>query len=148
MVVLDEYPYLKETKDGGVVDSCFQRIIDKRYVGLSLVLCGSSITVMTELLERDNPLFGRFDGVMQVLPFDYLDASLFYLDLPVREKIAMYSVFGDPRLSWNGLMSTKTWKGISMICCSSHTVRFVRSSNRPFLPGFPGKLSRGLETQG
>jgi AAA+ ATPase superfamily predicted ATPase len=94
VVVIDEYPYLKESREGGVVDSYFQRIIDGKYPGLSLVLCGSFISMMRELLQRDNPLFGRFDLVMQVKPFDYLDASLFYGEVPVREKIAMYSVFG------------------------------------------------------
>ncbi|MFA6776144.1 MAG: ATP-binding protein [Sphaerochaetaceae bacterium] len=94
VVVIDEYPYLKESREGGVVDSYFQRIIDGKYPGLSLVLCGSFISMMRELLQKDNPLFGRFDLVMQVKPFDYFDASLFYGEAPVRKKIAMYSVFG------------------------------------------------------
>lgn len=94
VVVIDEYPYLKESKEGGVVDSYFQRIIDAHYPGLSLVLCGSFISMMKELLQKDNPLFGRFSLVMQVRPFDYSDASLFYEDIPIRDKIAMYAVFG------------------------------------------------------
>lgn len=94
VIVLDEYPYLKESKEDGVVDSYFQKIIDSHYQGLSVVICGSFISMMKDLLQKENPLFGRFNLVMQVEPFDYLDASRFYDKLSVREKISMYSVFG------------------------------------------------------
>jgi len=94
VVVIDEYPYLKQLESPGYVDSLMQKIIDNLGSNLDIVILGSYIGMMKELLERDNPLFGRFDLVMHLRPFDYLDASLFYTNATIREKVEIYSVFG------------------------------------------------------
>ena len=60
LLILDEYPYLKQTKKQGEVDSVFQAVIDRLPDNVKIILCGSYITVMKELLEESNPLFGRF----------------------------------------------------------------------------------------
>lgn len=94
LLILDEYPYLKETKKKGEVDSIMQAVIDKLPDNVKIILCGSYITVMKELLDEDNPLFGRFTLILHVREFDYLDAAKFYPNLTFREKATMYSVFG------------------------------------------------------
>ncbi len=94
LLVIDEYPYLKQTKKKNEVDSYMQAVIDQLPENVKLVLCGSYITIMKELLAEGNPLFGRFSLIMHVRDFDYYDASKFYPDLSVRDKIAFYSVFG------------------------------------------------------
>ena len=93
-IVLDEYPYLKESMKKKEVDSYMQRIIDGLSPNVNLILCGSYISVMRELVEEDNPLFGRFTLVLDVKEFDYYDASRFYPELDVRSKIERYAVFG------------------------------------------------------
>ena len=94
LLIIDEYPYLKQTKKKNEVDSYMQAVIDRLPKNVKLVLCGSYITVMKELLEEGNPLFGRFSLIQHIRDFDYLDAAKFYPDLSVRDKVAFYAVFG------------------------------------------------------
>ena len=94
LLIIDEYPYLKQTKKKNEVDSYMQAVIDRLPENVKLVLCGSYITVMKELLEEGNPLFGRFSLIQHIRDFDYLDAAKFYPELSVRDKVAFYAVFG------------------------------------------------------
>lgn len=94
LLIIDEYPYLKQTKKKNEVDSYMQAVIDRLPENVKLILCGSYITIMKELLAEDNPLFGRFSLIQHIHDFDYYDAAKFYPDLPVREKVAFYGVFG------------------------------------------------------
>ena len=94
LLILDEYPYLKQSKKQGEVDSLMQAIIDRLPENVKIILCGSYITVMKELLEEGNPLFGRFSLIQHIRDFDYYDAAKFYPRLSVREKVAFYAVFG------------------------------------------------------
>lgn len=94
IVVIDEYSYLKEVGNGKYVDSMFQSIIDQMQDNIDLVLLGSYVSVMQELMEKENPLFGRFSLVMKVKPFDYYDAALFYPDSTAKDKIEKYCIFG------------------------------------------------------
>lgn len=95
LVILDEYSNLKEGYGGVQTDSMMQKVID----GLAgsrvkVVLLGSEITVMKELLDSDNPLFDRFDLSIHLEPFDYYDSALFFPDSDLRWKVAAISVFG------------------------------------------------------
>ena len=94
LIIIDEYQYWKESAKENELDSFFQSIIDNLSDNVKVVLCGSYISVMKELLKEENPLFGRFTLIMRVEEFDYYDASLFYPDKDEREKIKLYSVFG------------------------------------------------------
>ena len=94
LIILDEYPYLKQTKKKYEVDSYMQAVIDRLPENIKLILCGSYITVMKELLDEGDPLFGRFSLIQHIHDFDYYDAAKFYPDLSVREKAAYYAVFG------------------------------------------------------
>ena len=90
LLIIDEYPYLKQTKKKYEVDSYMQAVVDKLPENVKLILCGSYITIMKELLAEDNPLFGRFSLIQHIHDFDYYDASQFYSTLPVRDKVAFY----------------------------------------------------------
>ena len=94
LLIIDEYPYLKQTKKKNEVDSYMQTVIDRLPDNVKLILCGSYITIMKELLTEDNPLFGRFSLIQHIHDFDYYDAAKFYPELPVRDKVAFYAVFG------------------------------------------------------
>ena len=94
LFIIDEYPYLKQSKKQNEVDSYMQTIIDRLPANVKLILCGSYITIMKELLSEGNPLFGRFSLIQHVKDFDYYDSALFYPDLPVMDKVAYYAVFG------------------------------------------------------
>lgn len=94
IVILDEYQYLKESGKDQEVDSIMQVIADSLPDYVKLVLCGSYITIMKELLAESDPLFGRFTGIIHLTEFDYYDSARFCPELPLREKIRFYSVFG------------------------------------------------------
>ena len=105
VVILDEYSYLKSLAPKYYVDSLFQSIIDQMNDNLSLILLGSYVGMMKELLEKENPLFGRFSLILNIKPFDYLDSSLFYKSCSVQQKIEFYSVFGGTPFSCNFINS-------------------------------------------
>jgi len=94
LLIIDEYPYLKQTKKKNEVDSYMQAVIEKLPENVKLILCGSYIAMMKELLEEENPLFGRFSLIQHIRDFDYLDAAKFYPELSVRDRVAFYAVFG------------------------------------------------------
>lgn len=110
LLIIDEYQYLKQTKKKNEVDSYIQAVIDKLPRNVKLILCGSYVTVMKELLTQDNPLFGRFSLIQHIHDFDYYEASLFYPSLSVRDKVALYSVFGGCPYVLENLNTEKTLK--------------------------------------
>lgn len=94
ILVLDEYPYLRETVTG--LDSILQALIDKHHdnCNLKLVLCGSYVDIMKSLVMRENPLYGRVDLSIDLKPMDYYDSARFYPDFSAEDKVRLYSVFG------------------------------------------------------
>ncbi len=94
LLVIDEYQYLKDSLPAKLMDSYIQIAIDRLNDNIKLVLCGSYITIMRELMEEENPLFGRFSSIIHLKPFDYYSSSLFFPNSTVRDKIALYSIFG------------------------------------------------------
>lgn len=108
LIIFDEYQYFKSSLKDGELDSYIQHIIDTLPDNIKLILCGSYISVMKELLLEENPLFGRFTKVIRLEEFNYYDASKFYSDLSVREKIRFYSVFGGSPYVLTNLDYSKT----------------------------------------
>ena len=94
ILVLDEYPYLRETVKG--MDSILQSLIDRyrETSALKIILCGSFVEVMKSLLLSDNPLYGRIDRSVDLKPMDYYESALFYPDFSAEDKVRLYSVFG------------------------------------------------------
>ncbi len=94
ILVLDEYPYLRENVKG--IDSIIQSVID-RYKDTSkmkFIICGSYVDTMKELLATHNPLYGRIDVTINLKPMDYFESALFYPDFSDEDKVRLYSVFG------------------------------------------------------
>ena len=94
VIVIDEYPYMNRLTNG--LSTVVQAVIDRfgHDSHLKLVLCGSSIEVMKQLIEYENPLYGRFTFVLPLEEMDYYDSAFFYPDFADSEKVALYSVFG------------------------------------------------------
>lgn len=94
IVVLDEYPYLRDLVTG--CDSILQAFSD-RWRGqskLKLVLCGSYIDVMKSVLEYKSPLYGRAALTLQLEPLNYREAALFYPEASDEDKVRFFSIFG------------------------------------------------------
>ena len=94
ILVIDEYPYIQKVVSG--LDSIIQSLIDnnKSTSKLKLILCGSYVETMKSLLSEENPLFGRFDLIMNLKSMDYYESAFFYKDFCDEDKVRLYSVFG------------------------------------------------------
>jgi hypothetical protein len=75
LLVLDEFPYLCEAD--ATLPSTLQARWDHRGDSrLSVVLAGSHVALMEELVAADAPLFGRADAHLRLAPFDWREARL------------------------------------------------------------------------
>lgn len=94
ILVLDEYPYLRENAKG--IDSILQSVIDsyKDTSNIKLIICGSYVDTMKALLAKQNPLYGRVDLTIRLKPMDYYDSALFYSGFSAEDKVRLFSVFG------------------------------------------------------
>ncbi len=81
VLVIDEYPYLQQHSPE--LDSAVQAVMDEAAAGsladgwtapVSIVLCGSAMSVMTRLLSGASPLRGRAVLDLPLAPFDYRQA--------------------------------------------------------------------------
>ncbi len=94
VLFIDEYQFLKRSYKDGNLDSIFQIAIDQLSSKLTVILCGSYISVMKDMIRGNAPLFGRLSLCLHIKSFNYLEASNFYPSLSEKDKIAFYSVFG------------------------------------------------------
>ena len=78
IIVIDEYPYLKSMTQPETVDSTFQAIIDNHLANINLVVSGSHIGMMRDMLREGNALYGRFGTVIQLKELSYRLAAAFY----------------------------------------------------------------------
>lgn len=94
ILVLDEYSYLIKMING--LDSILQNLIDKYKDAskMKLIISGSFIDMMKVLLEYHNPLYGRFDLIINLKQMDYYDSSKFYSNFSNVDKVKIYSVCG------------------------------------------------------
>lgn len=92
--VLDEYPYLVKKIQG--LDSILQNKIDtyKHTSNLKIIISGSQIEMMKDMLEYDNPLYGRFSEIINLKELNYYDTSQFYPSISLEDKVKLYSILG------------------------------------------------------
>ncbi len=93
-LVIDEYPYIRESIEG--CDSKLQNVIDKYAMkaDIKLFLLGSSISIMSSIQNRDNPLYMRFTNSILLKQMDYYDSAKFYPSMSLEDKVKLYAVFG------------------------------------------------------
>lgn len=94
VVVLDELPYL--TRYSPELVSSLQRVYDDHRRGppIRLLLCGSSLSVMSTLLAGSQPLRGRASLDLRVDLFDYRTARLFWRIRDFRTALAVDAILG------------------------------------------------------
>ncbi len=80
VAVIDEFPYLLEKTPE--LPSLLQRAVDRSkeesWPAVRLILCGSAISVMANLLDGQGALRGRVQTSLLMRPFGYLDAARFW----------------------------------------------------------------------
>lgn len=95
VVVLDEFPYLVESDEA--LPSKIQRVwdTDLEDTSMTLVLVGSSISVMEEkVLGGGSPLYGRRTGAIDLPPLSINDARRFYPSDGPDTTIQSWGIFG------------------------------------------------------
>lgn len=104
--VLDEYSYLINKIEG--LNSIVQYYIDmyKDTSNVKLILSGSQVDIMKNMNAYDNPLYGRFNDIIELKEHDYLESSLYYPNFSNEDKLMLYSVFGGEPL-YNSLIDDK-----------------------------------------
>lgn len=94
-VVLDEFPYLCETDPS--LPSVLQKFCDgvrERGTALNVVLCGSKISFMEELLGEKNPLHGRQTLDLDLGPLSFREAANFFPEWTADEQLRAYGILG------------------------------------------------------
>jgi AAA+ ATPase superfamily predicted ATPase len=98
LVVLDEFPYMARSTDG--LASIIQHALSPRGKARTqsrtrLILCGSSITFMSQLVSGPAALFGRARLSMMVHAFDFRMAARFWgVDHDLRLAATLYALTG------------------------------------------------------
>ncbi len=101
-VVLDEFPYLCEANKA--LPSIVQKVWDSvRSAGtpLALILCGSQVAFMEDLLAERNPLHGRHSAKLDVGPLSFRDIAAFAPDWRADDVLRGYGVFGGLPYYWS-----------------------------------------------
>lgn len=94
VLFVDEFPFLSGGEED--VEASLQKAIEKHKdkARMSLIICGSYIEAMSRLIESRSPLYGRFNEILLLKPFDYMDAGRFAASLTPEERFRYYAVFG------------------------------------------------------
>jgi AAA+ ATPase superfamily predicted ATPase len=94
VVVLDEFQHLLAGDEGlaSQLIAVWDREIEER--PLTLILCGSELSVMEGLAGAASPLYGRITWRGHLRPFDFRDSQRMVPWLPLRDRFVAFGVFG------------------------------------------------------
>jgi AAA+ ATPase superfamily predicted ATPase len=94
VIVIDEFSYLVEKDDS--IPSVFQLIWDEilKDKNVMLILCGSLVSMMENLLSYKSPLYGRRTGQWKLSPLRFNDIKQFFSSYSTEEKVMAYSILG------------------------------------------------------
>ena len=93
ILVIDEFPYLIE--NDRTIISQFQKIWDEylKDKNILLILMGSSIGLMNELMNYKSPLYGRRTGQYEINPLSLIHLKE-YFNVDFEELIKIYAIIG------------------------------------------------------
>jgi hypothetical protein len=98
LVVIDELPYLLGHPSGAIIPSVLQMLVDSsRDVPgppRRVIICGSALAVMSELLSGTRALRGRAELDLLLRPFDFRASARFYGVRDLQVAFQMHAVLG------------------------------------------------------
>ena len=94
VLFIDEYSFLRSYDVD--IDSYLQKAIELHGQGakLTIILCGSYIRTMQGIIEKDAPLYHRFNEEILLHAFDYHSSSQMMGHISNEEKFLYYATFG------------------------------------------------------
>ena len=93
LLVVDEFPYY--AKNLKSLPSLLQLLLDQDETrDIMIVVCGSEISTMQELMGSKSPLYGRRTGSLHVKPFSFHQISGFFPSTDVNTLLKIYGVLG------------------------------------------------------
>lgn len=94
-LVLDEFPYLCESNTAlpSLLQAAWDRIHSAK-LNFNLVLCGSSIAFMEDLLNERNPLRGRQTLTLDLGPMHFREVAAWVPDWNSDQQIMLAGIFG------------------------------------------------------
>jgi AAA+ ATPase superfamily predicted ATPase len=95
-VVVDEFPYLlhESPEVSSAIEDAYDRVATGRHDGLKLIICGSALSVMTDVLTGMKALRGRATLDMPITAFDYRQARSFWGIADVQTAFLVDSIVG------------------------------------------------------
>ena len=94
-IVIDEFPYIVQSEKS--ITSILQDYWDNKFSKRNsfIILCGSSINMMEQLLGRKSPLYGRRTEQILLEPLNFKGACLFFPEkTKIKERIINFSILG------------------------------------------------------
>ncbi len=93
LVIIDEFGYLLRDDPGVLSD--FQEVVDEILDSVTLVLCGSSVSMMeSQVLDVKSPLYGRADRYLRVGPFKLKQLVEWFPGSSSEDLFKVYAVTG------------------------------------------------------
>src|SRR3989344_5520593 len=94
-IVFDEFPYIVQSSKK--VTGILQDYWDNKFLKKNsyIILCGSSITMMENLLGKKSPIYGRRTEQILLEPLKFNDSCLFFPEkMSFKDKVINYSILG------------------------------------------------------
>jgi len=94
VITIDEFSYLVEKDDS--IPSVFQLIWDEilKDKNTMLILCGSLVSMMENILSYRSPLYGRRTGQWKLSPLRFNNAKQIFPGYSTEQKVEAYSILG------------------------------------------------------
>ncbi len=94
IIILDEFPYAVASEPG--LPSALQNAWDHhlRSSNVCIVLCGSHVGMMEQLMDAHAPLYGRMTGPLQVRPLPFEAMAAFFPKYNAEQRVAVYAMLG------------------------------------------------------
>ncbi len=94
IVILDEFPYAVTSEPG--LPSALQNAWDHhlKFSNVCMVLCGSHVGMMEQLMDAHAPLYGRMVGPLRVRPLPFAATAAFFPRYNVEQRVAVYAILG------------------------------------------------------
>lgn len=95
VLVFDEYSYFDDSRNG--FSSSLQYFIDSKFkdLNIKLILSGSNVSFMKELMDKNAPLYQRQTFVMHLTKMPFKEAVLFLDKLSNEDKVKYLSLMGN-----------------------------------------------------